>query len=254
MRWASACAASGDSDGQLEAYRQADDLGDADAAIFLGNALRSRGDFNPAMAAYERAEIRGHREAAMSIGLLLSDIGDTKGAEAAYLRSIALGSTLASLNLGMMLAGYGEPERALVHLRRAAEDGHLAGFSGASEGSMRTSANGPLRWRRTGGVRNLAMRTVPLGWVSASTSKGTSLGQDRPSSLHETWNTAGLPNSLRRLIVKHGARLQLTRAQALPSYGPTHLLPSSRPSPLRGKPSVASGSPPLCSFRSLLRD
>ncbi len=130
MQWASVCAASGDSDGELEAYRKADELGDGEAAIFLGNALRSRGDVNRAMEAYERADARGHREAAMSLGNLLSDLGDKAGAKDAYLRSVALGSTIASLNLGLMLAGDGEAEEALVYLRRAAADGDPSGFWG----------------------------------------------------------------------------------------------------------------------------
>lgn len=130
MRRASACAASGDSAGELEAYRQADELGDAEAAIFLGNVLRRKGDVGPARDAYERAEHRGHREAAGSLGNLLSDLGDKAEAKAAYLRSIALGSTIASLNLGLMLADDGEADEALVHLQRAADDGDSSGFWG----------------------------------------------------------------------------------------------------------------------------
>jgi len=122
-RWASACAASGDPDGELQAYRRADELGDAEAAILLGSALRGRGDVGRARDAYERAENRGHPEAAMSLGNLLSDLGDKAGAKAAYLRSIALGSTLASLNLGLMLAGDDEADEALVHLQCAADKG-----------------------------------------------------------------------------------------------------------------------------------
>ena len=71
MQYASDRAASGDSAGELEAYRQADELGDAEAAIFLGNALRRSGDVDRARAAFKRAEDRGHREAAMSLGNLL---------------------------------------------------------------------------------------------------------------------------------------------------------------------------------------
>lgn len=130
MRRASDCAASGDSAGELEAYRQADELGDAEAAIFLGNALRRCGDVARARAAFRRAEDRGHREAAMSLGNLLSDIGDKEGAKAAYLRSIEAGSTIAALNLGLMLAGDGQPDEALGYLRRAAEGGDPAGFWG----------------------------------------------------------------------------------------------------------------------------
>lgn len=130
MQRASACAASGDSDGELEAYRKADELGDAEAAILQGHALRSRGYFSPAREAYERAEARGHREAAMSLGNLLSDLGDKDGAKAAYIRSIESGSTIASLNLGLMLAGDCETDEALIYLHRAAADGDPGGFWG----------------------------------------------------------------------------------------------------------------------------
>ena len=130
MQWAAACSASGDSDGELQAYRQADELGDAEAAILLGNALRSRGDVGPAKEAYERSEARGHREAAMSLGNLLSDMGDKQSAKAAYLRSIELGSTIALFNLGLMLAGDGESDEAMVYLQRAADNGDPGGFWG----------------------------------------------------------------------------------------------------------------------------
>jgi tetratricopeptide (TPR) repeat protein len=128
MQYASDRAASGDSAGELEAYRQADELGDAEAAIFLGNALRRGGDVARARAAFKRAEDRGHREAAMSLGNLLADIGDKAGAKAAYLRSIESGSTIAALNLGLMLADDGERDEALPYLRRAADGGDPAGF------------------------------------------------------------------------------------------------------------------------------
>ena len=115
---------------ELEAYRQADELGDAGAAILLGNALRSRGEFAQARDAYERAESRGHREAGMSLGNLLTDLSDKTGAKAAYLRSIELGSTMAVLNLGLMLAEDGEADEAAVYLQRAADTGDSGGFWG----------------------------------------------------------------------------------------------------------------------------
>lgn len=130
LRRAADCAIAGDLDGEMAAYRRADDLGDGGAAILLGNVLRSRGDLATARQAYERAEDRGHREAAMSLGNLLSDVGDKAGAKDAYLRSVELGSTIASLNLGLMLAGEGEHDEALPHLRRAAEAREPRGFWG----------------------------------------------------------------------------------------------------------------------------
>ncbi len=130
MKWASACAESGDTEGEIDAYRKADELGDSEAAIFLGNALRKRGENDLARAAYERAEARGHREAAMSLGNLYWDEKQVGNAKAAFLRSEQLGSVLASLNLGLMLSEAGESEEALPHLQRAADAGDSGGFWG----------------------------------------------------------------------------------------------------------------------------
>lgn len=130
MQWAETCAAAGDLDGEIDAYRRADDLGDAAAAVLLGNALRRSGDLTEAKAAFGRGEARGHREAAMSLGNLLSDLGDHAGAEAAYLRSVDQGSTIAALNLGLMLASDGAQDRALPFLQMAADDGDPSGFWG----------------------------------------------------------------------------------------------------------------------------
>jgi tetratricopeptide (TPR) repeat protein len=130
---ASACAASGDLDGEVVACWQADELGDAEASILLGNALRRVGNPHEARRAYERGEMRGHPEAAMSLGNLLSDLGDKQGAKSAYLRSIAQGSTIAALNLGLMLAGDGEQDEALPHLQRAADEGEPGGYWGVGK-------------------------------------------------------------------------------------------------------------------------
>ncbi len=130
MRQAATCAQQGDLAGEVAAYQAADELGDADAAVLLGNALRRSGETASARFAYERGEQRGHPEAAMSLGNLLSDIGDHQGAKAAYLRSIGAGSTLAHLNLGLMLADAGELEEACQHLEHAAASGDPSGFWG----------------------------------------------------------------------------------------------------------------------------
>ena len=130
MKRASACAESGDIEGEINAYRKADELGDSEAAIFLGNALRKRGENALARGAYERAEARGHREAAMSLGNLYWDEKQVGNAKAAFLRSEQLGSVLASLNLGLMLSEAGESEEALPHLQRAADAGDSGGVWG----------------------------------------------------------------------------------------------------------------------------
>lgn len=128
LRWASACEASGDEDGAIAAYRQADEQGDAEGSVLLGQALRRKGETEAARAAFERGEARGHREAGMCLGNLLSDMGDNARARSAYERSIAAGSAIAVLNLGLMLADHGEVEDALRYLRIARDNGDIEAF------------------------------------------------------------------------------------------------------------------------------
>ena len=123
LRWAAACEASGDEEGAIAAYREADEQGDAEASVLLGQALKRAGRTDPARAAFERGEARGHREAAMCLGNMLSDLGDAAGARAAYERGVAVGSTMAVLNLGLMLADAGEVEDALRYLQMARANG-----------------------------------------------------------------------------------------------------------------------------------
>ncbi len=130
LNQASKCAESGDKDGELEAYRQADKLGDALASLLLGVELRRRGEFDLAREALERAEGRGNSEAAMVLGNLLIDTGDRQGAKSAYLRAIEMGNSVASLNLGLELAQEGDTDGALVHLRNAGEAGDPVAFWG----------------------------------------------------------------------------------------------------------------------------
>jgi tetratricopeptide (TPR) repeat protein/energy-coupling factor transporter ATP-binding protein EcfA2 len=112
----------------LEAYRKADELGDAEAALELGEALLQKGDVVAARGAYERAEARGHRDAGLCLGNLSILSGDRAGAKTAWLRSIERGSVVASLNMGVMLVEDGEIEEALVHLQRAADGGFPRAF------------------------------------------------------------------------------------------------------------------------------
>lgn len=119
LRWGAKCEASGDLDGALKAFVQADELGDAEGAVLLGQVYRQRGETGLAEAAFSRGEARGHAEAAMCLGNLLSDLGNGDGAEAAYRRAIAAGSTMAVLNLGLLLGDQGRVDEALGHLRRA---------------------------------------------------------------------------------------------------------------------------------------
>ena len=113
----------GDLEGAERAYREADELCDAEGAMLLGTLLKRRGDLGAAAAAFGRAEDRGYPEAAASLGGLLWDNGDTKGAKAAFERSVAAGSANAVLNLGLLLAQEGVVEEALGYLRSAEERG-----------------------------------------------------------------------------------------------------------------------------------
>ncbi len=125
LRRGGECEASGDLDGAEAAYREADELQDAEGAMLLGYVFKRRGDLSSAADAFVRAESRGHPEAGSSLGNLLSDTGDIDGAKAAYERSISAGSTDAVLNLGLMLAQQGAVDEAIPHLRAAEESGDV---------------------------------------------------------------------------------------------------------------------------------
>ncbi len=115
--------AAGDLAGAEQAYREADELQDAEGAILLGLVLKRRGEPHSAIEAFQRAEARGHPEAGSCLGNLLAETGDIEGAKAAFERSIAAGSTDAVMNLGLTLADQGSVDEALLHLRVADENG-----------------------------------------------------------------------------------------------------------------------------------
>lgn len=110
-------------DAEIAALQEADERGDAEASVLLGQALRKVGKYDLAREAYERGDARGHPEAAMSLGNMLSEIGDYVGARMAFERGIAAGSTMAALNLGLMLADSGEVDDALRYLAVARKQG-----------------------------------------------------------------------------------------------------------------------------------
>jgi S-DNA-T family DNA segregation ATPase FtsK/SpoIIIE len=123
LRWGQSCADSGDLNGALDAYGQADGLGDAEAALMLGETYRKLGRPQLAEAAYARAESRGHIEAPFCLGNLLSDLGNLEGAETAYRRAAAGGSQLAVFNLGLLLAKVGRIDEAKQCLLQAEASG-----------------------------------------------------------------------------------------------------------------------------------
>ena len=126
------CTDSGDLKGALDAYRQADGLGDAEAALLLGETYRKLDRPQLAEAAYVRAEARGHWEAPFCLGNMRRDLGNVEGAEAAYKRAIAAGSQMAVFNLGLMLTGAGRLDEAKSYLLQTEANGdsdalHLVG-------------------------------------------------------------------------------------------------------------------------------
>ena len=123
LRWGQSCTDSGDLNGALDAYRQADGLGDAEAALMLGETYRKLGHPQLAEAAYARAESRGHIEAPFCLGNMLSDLGNLEGAETAYRRAAAGGSQLAVFNLGLLLAKVGRIDEAKQCLLQAEANG-----------------------------------------------------------------------------------------------------------------------------------
>lgn len=123
LRRGGECESAGDLEGAEAAYREADELQDAEGAILLGYVFKRRGDLTGAANAFRRAEDRGHPEAGSCLGNLLSDTGDIDGARTAYEHSIEAGSTDAVLNLGLMLAQQGAVDEALPHLRAAEGNG-----------------------------------------------------------------------------------------------------------------------------------
>jgi tetratricopeptide (TPR) repeat protein len=123
LRRGGECEAAGDLAGAEQAYREADELHDAEGAILLGQVLRRRGDLPSAGDAFQRAEARGHPEAACCVGNMLWESGDVEAAKAAFERSIGAGSADAMLNLGLMLAQQGAADEALPRLHAAEERG-----------------------------------------------------------------------------------------------------------------------------------
>jgi tetratricopeptide (TPR) repeat protein len=115
----------GDLEAAEAAFREADDLGNAEGAMLLGVVLKRRGDRPGAAESFRRAETRGHPEAASSLGGLAWDSGDLAGAGAAYRRSIVAGSKDAVLNLGLLLFQQGKAAEALGYLRSAFDMGMM---------------------------------------------------------------------------------------------------------------------------------
>lgn len=163
LRRGGECEAAGDLAGAEHAYREADELHDAEGAILLGLVLKRRGESRNAADAFQRAEARGHPEAGSCLGNLLADTGDLEGAKAAYERSIAAGSTEAVLNLGLMLAQQGAVDEALQHLRAAEENGEaVASWAIGKLLEGREDFQGAATAYRRGAAMRLAMPAASI--------------------------------------------------------------------------------------------
>jgi hypothetical protein len=85
------------------AYRAADQLGHAAAALSLGVLLEERDDLAGAEQAFRRADARGDATGAFHLAWMLQEGGDLTGAEEAYRRAELRGHPAAHANLRMML-------------------------------------------------------------------------------------------------------------------------------------------------------
>ena len=82
-----------------DAFRRADELGDAAGASNLGVLLEQRGDPVGAEAAYRRADERGDAMGAFLLGALLEQRGDLTGAKDAYQRGDQRDSLVAAADV-----------------------------------------------------------------------------------------------------------------------------------------------------------
>ncbi len=88
-----------------QAYRTADELGHAIAAVNLGVLLEERDDVAGAEQAFRRADERGDATGAFHLAWLLQEGGDLVGAEQAYRRADLRGHPAAGANLRMLHGG-----------------------------------------------------------------------------------------------------------------------------------------------------
>ncbi|HEY1914300.1 MAG TPA: tetratricopeptide repeat protein [Streptosporangiaceae bacterium] len=120
--------AAGDFKGAEEAYKQADELHDAEGAIRFGTLLKRRGELAGAADAFQRAYERtvrtGSSDALLNLGLVLRQEGDTNQALPYLLSAEEKGSPEASRAIGEILEDRGDLKSAEVAYRRAAAAGH----------------------------------------------------------------------------------------------------------------------------------
>jgi hypothetical protein len=125
------------------AYREADALGHAGAALNLGVLCEARGDLRAAKACYKRAHKRGDENGAFNLGAVLEERRDLAGAKRAYKLAHSAGHAPAADRLAAILAAGGDLDGAQAALRRAQERGELVGAGRSAE---TPAANRAARW------------------------------------------------------------------------------------------------------------
>ena len=103
----------GDLPAAEDAYRTADELGHAAAAMRLGVLLEERDDLAGAEQAFRRADERGDATGAFHLAWLLQENDDPAGAEQAYRRAELRGHPAAGANLRILRATAPVPEPAV---------------------------------------------------------------------------------------------------------------------------------------------
>jgi tetratricopeptide (TPR) repeat protein len=147
------------------AYRQADALNHAGAALNLGILHEARGDLRAAKASYRRAHKRGDENGAFNLGALLEDRGDLAGAKRAYKLADSAGHAPAAGRLAAILAAGGDVDGARAARRRAQE--RLARARRSAE--PRAGATGAPRWaaRRRAVLARTTSAAVGVGKLVA---------------------------------------------------------------------------------------
>jgi hypothetical protein len=136
-----------------QAYRIADELGHAPAALSLGVLLEENDDLVGAEQAFCRAYERGDATGAFHLAWLLQERGDVAGAEAAYRRAEERGHPAAGANLRVLL---GEDAPGPVEIPASAEP-----VTAEFPASARPRRAGPTPPRPRRGDANRAAHDAP---------------------------------------------------------------------------------------------
>ena len=118
--------------------RQAEQKGEAEAAVRLGDLLSRRGDAREALAAYERGERRGDPDASVRRAGLLQQLGQSSQAESAFRIAVDRGDGGAALGLATLLDHSDQVEEAGRYYELAVERGDPGASVAMSDFIQRT--------------------------------------------------------------------------------------------------------------------